>query len=360
MIRVTKTKLPKLEEYYKYLETIWRNNWITNSGELSQKLEKDLIKYLEVNNLALVSNGTISLQIILKSMGLKGEVITTPFTFPATTNAILWEGLQPVYADIDPNTFNIDPKEIENRITKKTSAILAVHVFGNACDVEKIRDIGKKYKIKVIYDSAHAFGVKYKGKSLLKWGDANSLSFHATKIFHTAEGGAIITKNKGLYNSVCTYRNHGIANPYNFIVPGTNAKLNELQAAMGLCMLPLFKDQTRKRKKIYQKYDAEFSKFEQLKLQKFSDHLESTYPYFPVVFTSEVVRDRVYKESLKVGIEPRKYFYPPCNEFPYVNSKTPLHNSTRISHSILCLPLYSDLSEEETDKIISVVVKYGV
>src|SRR3989344_2770831 len=199
MINVTKTALPPINKYIKYLKKIWANNWVTNKGEFSIKLEQELEKFLKVKNLLAVSDGTTAMQLAYKALGLKGEVITTSFTFPATTNSLVWEGLQPVFADIDPETFNISPKEIEKKITKKTVAILAVHVFGNPCNVEEIERIAKKNSLKVIYDSAHAFGVDYKNKSVLNWGDVNTLSFHAAKIFHTVEGGGVISKSSKIH-----------------------------------------------------------------------------------------------------------------------------------------------------------------
>src|SRR3989344_1959048 len=196
MINVTKTTLPSINKYIKYLKKIWANNWVTNKGKFVLDLELELEKYLKVKHLLAVSNGTVALRLAFKALGLSGEVITTSFTFPATTNALIWEGLKPVFADIDPETFNINPKEVEKKINKKTVAILAVHVFGNPCNVEELAELARKYNLKLIYDSAHAFGIEYKGKSILSWGDINTLSFHAAKIFHTAEGGAVISKDK--------------------------------------------------------------------------------------------------------------------------------------------------------------------
>ncbi|GAJ24082.1 unnamed protein product, partial [marine sediment metagenome] len=218
--------LPKLEEYVKYLGKIWSTRWLTNGGEFVQLLEKKLEEYLRVKNLVLVTNGTVALQLALKAFELKGEVLTTPFTFAATTNVILWEGLTPVFADIDPETFNIDPNDVERKITEKTSAILAVHVYGNPCYVEELQQIASSYNLKLIYDAAHAFGVEYKKQSVLNYGGISTLSFHATKIFNTIEGGAIVVKDKELFEKLKLLRNHGIKSEEEVVLPGINAKMS--------------------------------------------------------------------------------------------------------------------------------------
>lgn len=356
MINVTKTTLPPIDKYISYLRRIWANNWVTNKGEFVLSLERELQNYLKVKNLLAVSNGTIAMQVAFKALNLKGEVITTPFTFPATTNSLLWEGLKPVFADINPKTFNIDPKEIIKKITKRTCAILAVHVFGNPCDVEAIKEIAEKYNLKVIYDSAHAFGVEYKGKSILSWGDINTLSFHAAKIFHTTEGGAIITKKRQDYQRIDLIRNHGIKHYEQIKLVGINAKMNELQAIMGLCVLEDIDKYIDKRKKIYTRYISAFSG-KNFKIQGLNDNLTKfTYSYFPVCFSNQKVRDKVFKVLLKNGIRARKYFYPPCHELPYTKYlSSDLPNATTISHTILCLPLYAGLSHKDQNKIISLI-----
>ncbi|MDD5415754.1 MAG: DegT/DnrJ/EryC1/StrS family aminotransferase [Candidatus Daviesbacteria bacterium] len=359
MINVTKTTLPPINKYIKYLKKVWMNNWITNKGEFTLQLEKELKNYLKVKNLSVVSNGTIAMQLAFKALKLKGEVITTPFTFPATTNSLIWEGLKPVFADIDPETFNIDAKEIEKKITKETSAILAVHVFGNPCDVEAIEKIAKKYNLKIIYDSAHAFGIEYKDKSVLSWGDINTLSFHAAKVFHTAEGGAVIARKKRDYQMLDLLKNHGIEYYDKVVIAGINAKMNELQAIMGLCVLEDFEKSIIKRKKIYQRYKEAFLKNPLIKIQKLHNNLTKyTYPYFPVFFPDEKTRERIFKVLLKNGIRARKYFYPPCHEFPYIKySSSDLPNATKISHTILCLPLYATLTTKDHERIINLVNK---
>ena len=357
MIGVTKTRLPFLNKYVKYLKKIWNTSQVTNKGEFSQKLEKGLEKYLGVKNLLVVANGTLALQLSYKALGLRGEVITTPFTFPATTNSLIWEGLKPVFADIDRDTFNIEPEDVEKKITKATSAILAVHVFGNPCDLEKLEKIAKKYKVKLIYDSAHAFGVKYKGKSVLKWGDVNILSFHAAKVFHTAEGGAVIAKNKSLYKTLDLLRNHGIETYDKVNLPGINAKMSELHAALGLCVLEDFDKEVSQRKKIYEEYRKTFSGNSKFRLQRLSSNLTRyNCPYFPICFSNEKTRNKVHDALLKKGIRARKYFYPPIHELPYLKSKSyRLPNATNISHTVLCLPLYGDLLKKDVKRIINIV-----
>lgn len=356
MINVTKTTLPPIDRYIKYLKKIWTNNWVTNKGEFVIDLEKELEKYLRIKNLLAVSNGTIAMQLAFRALGLEGEVITTPFTFPATTNALIWEGLKPVFTDIDPETFNIDPKDIEKKITKKTSAILAVHVFGNPCDVLSIEKIAQKHNLKVIYDSAHAFGVEHKNRSILCWGDVSTLSFHAAKVFHTVEGGAVVTRDGEIAKKINLLRNHGIETYERIVLAGTNAKMNELQAIMGLCVLEEFDKQVIARAKVYQRYVSAFSN-KQFKLQKLNNLLTKyTYPYFPICFSSEKIRDNIYKVLLKNGIRARKYFYPPCHELPYIEHPvSDLPNATKISHTILCLPLYGTLLKRDQDMIINLV-----
>ena len=359
MITVTKTTLPPLDKYIKYLNKIWRNNWVTNNGEFVILLENKLKKYLKVKNLSLVSNGTLAMQVAFKALDLTGEVITTSFSFPATSNALIWEGLKPIFVDIDTETFNIDPQKIERRITKKTSAILGVHVFGNPCDVENIDRIARKYKLKVIYDAAHAFGVGYKGKSILNWGDVSTLSFHATKVFHTVEGGAVVGRNKPICRRVNLMRNHGIEeHKYKgSIIVGTNAKMNELQAAMGICLLDTQGEEYLKRERVFNEYVSNFSGNSKVILQQLNPYLTKfNYPYFPLVFSNEKTRDRVYKKLLKKGIFARKYFFPASHELLYLKSKSyNLPITTEISHRILCLPLYGSLPLKDTRRIIEIV-----
>ncbi len=359
MITVSKTRLPTINQYLKFLRKIWASGWVTNRGELSIRLEKKLEKHLRAKNLLVVGNGTLALLLAFKALGLKDEVITTPFTFPATTNSLLWEGLTPIFADINPETFNIDPIEVEKKITKKTTAILAVHVFGNPCEVEALEKIAKKHNLKLIYDAAHAFGVEYNNKSILDWGDVSILSFHAAKVFQTAEGGAVVAKDKKIYEKIDLMRNHGIQTYDVVVTPGINAKMNELEAAMGLSIIPGLKKELDGRRKIYKEYSFAFKDGSKFKLQKLAEKLtEYNYPYFPVCFSSESVRDRVYEVLLSNDIRARKYFYPPCHELPYLKSKSyNLPNATAISHKILCLPLYGSLALKDVKRIIKIVLQ---
>jgi len=309
MIFVTRPVLPPLERYVEYLKRIWASRWLTNDGEFVQLLQKRLQEYLKVKNLVLVSNGTLALHIALKALNIKGEVITTPFTFSATTNVILWEGLTPVFADIDAETYNIDPEDVEKKITDRTSAILAVHVYGNPCNVEELQEIADKHNLKLIYDAAHAFGVEYKNQPITNYGDISTLSFHATKVFNTIEGGAIIPKNEKLVEKLTLLRNHGIKTEEEVVLAGTNAKMNEFQAIMGLCNLEEIDEKIKLRKEIYEHYKKRLSKIGKIKFQKIIAS-KYNYSYIPVCFESLEQRDQIYSKLIKNRIKPRKYFYP--------------------------------------------------
>ena len=319
MITVTKSDLPDLEEYIEYLKKIWASRWLTNNGEFVQLLERRLEEYLKVKNLGLVANGTLALQLALKALDIKGEVVTTPFTFAATTNVILWEGLTPVFADIDPETFNINPKDVEKKITDKTTAILAVHVYGNPCYVEELQEIADKYDLKLIYDAAHAFGVEYKNRSVLNYGDISTLSFHATKVFNTIEGGAIIIKDEELFEKLKLLINHGIKSEEEVVLPGINAKMNEFQAAMGVCNLENIDEKIQLRKKIYEHYIEELAdttvKFQKIIASNYN------YIYMPLCFEDIKKRNEIYSDLIKNGIMPRKYFYPLTVDFDYLKRK---------------------------------------
>jgi dTDP-4-amino-4,6-dideoxygalactose transaminase len=358
MINVTKTSLPDLNEYVRYLKEIWKESWVTNNGIYVQELEKKLEKELNVSNLISVSNGTLALQLAIKALDLKGEIITTPYSFAATTTAILWEGLTPVFADIDPYTFNIDPREIEKKITGETSAILAVHVYGNACNVADISKIAKQYKLKVIYDAAHAFGVRYSGRSLLDYGDISTLSFHATKTFHTIEGGATIAKDKKIYNKIKLLRNFGIKSEEEILVPGINAKMNEFQAVMGLVNLKYIEANRQKRENIYYTYreylNSNRIQFQELNVDKYN------YTYMPILLPNKKTRDLLYAALIDKGIQPRKYFYPLIPNYEYLKGKyklelKTLQNSVSISNRVLCLPIYPDLAKRDIMRIIKTI-----
>lgn len=359
MINVTKPELPNIDEYNKYLKIIWKNNWLTNDGELVRLLEKKLKEYLGVKNLLVVTNGTIAIQLTLKAFDLKGEIITTPYTFAATTTSILWEGLTPVFADIDPETFNIDPKDVEKKITKNTSAILAVHVYGNACDVRELAKIAAQHNIKLIYDAAHAFAVEYQNKSLLSFGDISTLSFHATKTFHTIEGGAIIAKDNKIFEKLKLLRDFGIQSEEKIVLPGINAKMNEFQAAMGLCNLKHLKKNNKRREKIYKRYKKNLLKTKRIRFQSLNVS-KYNYSYMPVCFKNKKTRDNVYKKLLESNIKARKYFYPLTSDFEFnkrekLTEKFGLHNAKFVSDRILCLPIYPSLKKDDVDKISNII-----
>lgn len=352
-IFVTKTFLPPFEDYCAYLKKIWDNNWVTNHGPFSLELEKKLRRYLGVKHFSLVSNGTTALEIAIKVLDIKGEIITTPFSYVATTSSIVWTNCKPVFADIDPETLCINPKLIEKLINNKTQAILGTHVYGNPCNVEEIRKIGKKYNLKVIYDAAHCFGIKYKGKSILNYGNISTLSFHATKIFHTAEGGALVTTNKETAHKITYFRNFGHKGQEAFWGLGINGKISELHSAMGLCILPYMRKNIALRKMISNTYDNSLS---QLNVKKpvMKKDVEYNYSYYPVIFSSEEKLMKVRKALNENSIFPRRYFYPSLNKLNYVK-KYNVKVAEDISKRILCLPIYADLDLVIVKKILGII-----
>ena len=353
MINVTKTYLPNKEKYKKYIDEIYENCWVTNNGTLVQKLEKRLAEYLGVKNIVLVSNGTVALEIAYRTLGLKGFVITTPFSFVATTSSLVTNQLLPIFADIEKNTFNINPRKIEKLITLNTSAILSVHVFGNACNVEEINKIASKYNLRVIYDAAHAFDVKYKEQSILNYGDISTLSFHATKLFHTIEGGALIINDDELVQKARYLINFGIKNQEEIPHLGTNAKMNEFEAAMGLCVLDDMEKIKNKRKSLIENYKKELKGLVQFQEQ--NDNATENYSYFPVVFKSEKELLKIQKALNSEQIFPRRYFYPSLDTLEYIEPKQECKISRDISKRILCLPVYYDLENEIQIQIITII-----
>jgi dTDP-4-amino-4,6-dideoxygalactose transaminase len=356
MINVTKTFLPPFEEYTALLKQSWDRNWITNNGLLAQELEVNLSKYLGVKHLLFAGNGTIVLQMALKALGITKEVITTPFSYVATTNVLLWEGAIPVFVDIKPNDFCIDPKKIEAAITEKTQAILATHVYGLPCDVDAIEQIASKYNLKVIYDGAHAFGVQYKGRSLLSYGDISTCSFHATKIFHTVEGGCIICHDEEMERKLFLMRSFGHLGDDYYSV-GINGKNSEFHAAMGLSIFPYLEKIIAKRKEIHNQY-MELLKDCGLRLIEFdAENLKYNYAYFPILFPTEKKLMNVRDLLVQSNINTRRYFYPSLNSLPFIHNKTECRVSEDIARRVLCLPMYHDLTEENVEHISSVIVK---
>jgi dTDP-4-amino-4,6-dideoxygalactose transaminase len=353
MINVTKTYLPNKEKYKKYIDEIYENGWLTNNGPLVQKLEERLADYLGVKNIVLVSNGTVALEIAYRTLGLKGFVITTPFSFVATTSSLVTNDLLPIFSDIDENTFNLNPKNIERLITPNTSAILPVHVFGNACEVEEIEQIANKHNLKVIYDAAHAFDVNYKGQSVLNYGNISTLSFHSTKLFHSIEGGALIINDDKLVEKARYLINFGIKNAEEIPHLGTNAKMNEFEAAMGLCVLDDIEEIKEKRKVITENYRKELKDL--VLFQEQNENATQNYSYFPLVFRNEEQLLKVQKALNEQNIMPRRYFYPSLDTLTYIEPKQECKISRDISKRILCLPIYAELEKKIQDTIIKTI-----
>lgn len=356
MINVTQPFLPPIEEYQQYIAQIWRRNWLTNNGPLVNKLELQLKEYLNLDNLLYLSNGTIAIQLAIKALGLKGEVITTPFSYVATTSSVVWEGLVPVFVDIDAKTLNIDPAKIEAAITPNTSAILATHVYGNPCDVEAIQTIADKHNLKVIYDAAHCFGTTYKGRSILEYGDISTISFHATKLFHTTEGGAVVTKSDDLAYKLNYLRNFGHAGPLSFDGIGINGKNSEFHAAMGLCNLKYIEDILAKRKADYLYYIEKLKSCE-LTTIELTPNSSWNYSYIPVLFATTADCIKVFEELKIREIYARRYFYPTLNTLNYVTAVA-MPVAEDVAERVLCLPSYFELSKVEIDMICRVIIKY--
>ena len=353
MINVTKTFFPPLEEYQEQLQRIWKNQWLTNRGELVLELEGKLKNYLSVDHILITNNGTIPIQIALKLLGNGGEIITTPFSYVATTAAIVWEHCTPVFVDIHPDYLTMDETKIEAAITEKTTCILATHVFGNPCHVEAIEAIAKKHHLKVIYDAAHAFGVTYNGASIFEYGDVSTCSFHATKLFHTGEGGALFAKDEDLQHQLFYSHNFGHDGPLTFHGLGINGKISELQAAMGLAVLPHMETILAERKRVVDFYNQnlDVTKVQTLKIR---ENTEWNYSYYPIVFEDEDTLLRVQKALNEEQIFPRRYFYPSLNTINYVeNSSMPVSES--IAARILCLPMYVELNQSDLEFIVSIL-----
>ncbi len=365
-IFVTQSDMPSLEEFNKSLEQIWESKWLTNNGPFHTHFEKDLANFLGVPYVSLFSNGTLALMIALRALDIKGEVITTPYSFVATAHALWWNGIKPVFTDIEANYCNLDPDKIEQAITPQTTAIMPVHVYGNPCDVEKIQAIADKHDLKVIYDAAHAFGVEKDGKSILNFGDLSVLSFHATKSFNTIEGGAIVCHDSETKKQIDYLKNFGFEDETIVVGPGINAKMNELQAAFGLLQLKSFKEQTEKRKQISELYRKLLGDVEGINLMKNMNGVAQNYAYFPVFINENfsISRNALYMKLQEKNIYGRRYFYPLISEFPPYNElASSVQENVKValtkSRQVICLPIYTELEIEEVNLICELIKSWS-
>lgn len=354
-INVTKTWLPDRKKLDSYIDQIYASGRLTNNGPLVQELTTQLEDYLGVENLLLVTNGTLALQVAYRVLGVENEAVTTPFSFAATASSLVWEHIRPQFADIDVNTFCIDPNKVVEAIGEETTAIVPVHVFGNACEVDKIEEIAQQNGLKVVYDASHAFGIKYNGKSILSYGDASTLSFHATKLFHTIEGGAIVFKRRKDLERAKLMINFGIDGPDSIKDLGINAKMNEFQAAMGLCVLDDSGEIMKQRRVVWERYQQQLSA--KLKMQEWSAD-NNNYSYFPVVFENEHRLLEVKKRLNEMDIHPRRYFYPSLHTVSALSGKKqPAEVSEDIAARILCLPIFTELEKNVQKEIITKIVE---
>ena len=361
-IYVTQPDLPDLQEFIPYLEKIWENKILTNNGPFHQQLEKELAEFLGVPYISLFANGTLALVTALQVLRITGEVITTPYSFVATTHSLWWNNIKPIFVDIEPDFCNLDPEKIEAAITPKTTAILPVHVYGNPCKIERIKEIADIYGLIVIYDAAHAFGVKYKGQSILNYGDLSILSFHATKVFNTMEGGAIICHDAATKQRIDYLKNFGFASETKVMAPGINSKMNEMQAALGLLQLKHHYNNIEKRRILVETYKKKLRHIKGISFLPQHEHTESNYAYFPVFINEKefgISRDAFYHKLKQHGIFGRRYFYPLISEFPMykgLESASPdnLKTAEDIAQQVICLPLYSKLKEKKIDEIINI------
>jgi len=362
-ILVTQPTLPNLKDFTEKLEEIWDNKWLTNNGKFHQKFEKKLAKHLGVKYVSLFSNGTLALMNAYQVMDVKGEVITTPYSFVATTHAMLWNNITPVFCDTDPVYGNIDVDKIESLITDKTTAIVPVHVYGNPVDVKKLETIANKHNLKIIYDAAHAFGVEKDNKSILNYGDLSILSFHATKTFNTIEGGAIICHDAEIKKQIDYLKNFGFDSETTVVATGINAKMNELQAAFGLLQLKTIDKDISKRKKVAEAYKKILKNTIGIRFLEDMDNIKHNYSYFPIFINDEypLTRDELYQKLKDHNILGRRYFYPLISEFPmYKDLKSAgsvkLPNATIVADQVICLPIYSNLSESNIDHIVKHII----
>ena len=361
-ILVTRSSMPSMEEYIEEIRSIWDSHWLTNMGEKHKALQAELQKYMGVPEVELLTNGHMALELSLQAMNLQGEVITTPFTFASTTHAIVRNGLEPVFCDIDPETYTMDVTQIERLITDRTCAILPVHVYGNVCNIEEIERIAHKYGLKVLYDAAHTFGETYKGQGIGNFGDASCFSFHATKVFNTIEGGAVCYRDPDMGRRLYELKNFGIHGPEEVDAVGANAKMNEFCAAMGLCNLRHVDEEIAKRRAVVERYREHLEGVDGLRLNAQQPEVRSNYAYFPVVFDENLFgasRNEVMDALAQNGIGARKYFYPLTNTFECFHGKydvdaTPV--ALHVAKRVLTLPLYADLALEDVDRICDVIL----
>ncbi|MGN8068897.1 DegT/DnrJ/EryC1/StrS family aminotransferase [Mucilaginibacter sp. 22184] len=355
MIPVTKPFLPPEKEFKVYVKSIWERQWLTNNGPLVNTLELKLKEYLGLDHMLYVSNGTMALQLAIKALNLTGEIITTPFSFVATTSTIVWQGCKPVFVDIDAHTFNIDPAKIEAAITPNTSAILATHVYGNPCDIDAIQQIADRHGLKVIYDAAHCFGTRYKNRSIFEYGDISTTSFHSTKLFHTIEGGAVFTRQPDLLKKMALMRNFGYSGVDEFAELGINAKNCEFHAAMGLCNLPHIDEILKKRKYLSSHYKLRLNRLD-VQFQQLDNAEDYNYAYFPILFKSEDLMKECKAKLELAQIYCRRYFYPSLSALPYVeNVEMPVCDS--IASRIMCLPMYHTLTLSDLDLICRLLLR---
>lgn len=362
-IYVTQPAVPPLEEYVEYLKKIWDSKILTNNGPFHQQFEKELADYLGVKYLSLFANGTLALVTALQALRITGEVITTPFSFVATTHSLWWNNIKPVFVDIEPDYFTLDPEKIEAAITPQTTAIMPVHVYGNPCKIDVIQKIADTYGLKVIYDAAHAFGVRIRGNSILNYGDLSILSFHATKTFNTIEGGAIICHDEKTKRRIDFLKNFGFADEVTVVEPGINAKMNELQAAYGLVQLKHVDEYIKKRRAVAEIYRNKLSEIKGIRFLNDIKGINHSYTYFPIMIETEAyseTRDEVYERLKRNNIYGRRYFYPLISQFPTYRrlpSSKPenLTEATKVAEQVICLPIYPDLDSDTQDRIVSLL-----
>lgn len=362
-VYITRPLFPDLKNFSYELEEVWESKWLSNSGEKHKLLESKLRDVLKTPYLSLFNNGTIALMIAIESLQIRGDVITTPFTFPATPHALAWNGIKPIFCDIEPDTFNIDADRIESMITPQTSAILAVHVFGNPCNVDKIQQIADYYDLKVVYDAAHAFGTEISGVGIGSFGDISMFSFHPTKLFHTAEGGALTFNDKNLKERIEVLKNFGIKNQEEVIMPGLNGKMNELSAVMGLLVLEMFEDEQNKRRDILAVYHENLKDIEGVKFIDENKSVKNSYQYFCIQIDEKKFgksRDTVHEALKKYNVMTRKYFYPLCSEYPCYkqlqsSNKDNLPVANMVVNEVLCMPFYGSLSSNDVERVCLII-----